>query len=101
MLPKDWKPWRKNRRKYRWRWGDPSGDLFDAKHDYACYVESEKLTILHPTLRQAKYHDLYWDAKGHEALHAILPSFSHRSVYRLERVVGQFLHDLQGCRRCE
>jgi hypothetical protein len=100
VFPKNWKPWRKNRKKFRWRFGDPTGDLFEARYDYACYVHSERLTILHPTLRKAEYHDLYWDTKGHEMLHAIFPSLGHGTINRIERVAGQFLHDLQGCGRC-
>jgi hypothetical protein len=100
FYPADWRPWDKRRKRFRWRWGDPTGELFQADKDYGSYCHSERLTILHPQLREAAHHDLRWDTRGHEAAHCLFPTMTHARIYKLERAIGQFLHDFSGCTQC-
>lgn len=100
FLPPGFKPWPKNRRKYRFKWGDPTGEVFEADKEYGSYCHSDRLTTLHPHLRRKEFHDLLWEVRAHESLHAFFPNLGHARIAQLERMVGQYLHDLAGCRQC-
>lgn len=101
--PKGWRPWAKTRKRFRWKWGDATGELYDARTEYGCAVYSERLIFLHPHLRQKEHHDMRWDTEGHELLHQISPTMRHATIFRLERRAGQILHDRihgSGCQEC-
>lgn len=98
--PKGWRPWATRRRRFRWKWGDATAEIYDARTEFGCAVYSEKLIYLHPHLRRQEHHDLRWDVEGHELLHQIAPKMRHGTVYRLERRAGQILHDRIGCTEC-
>jgi len=88
-----WHPRRRNRLKVRYGAGKSVNAAWDAKNHLGGYLLHHATIIVHPKLRLADQHDELWDTIGHEFSHHVFGA-SEKLAYRVERRMGQALHDL-------